>query len=199
LGSLNWRGLERDFGLGRDLGFVCLGMGNCLGLGCCLHHVSPTTSLTSITPTCNDGVMQNHQLETISTGQPKTARPDFLSAGPISNDASRRHPFRRTPYCFRVTGYGTVTEHLQPIKLLRQSNMTIITARSQPVAVVTQFVGTHSECFNARPSAMIAQRSDVSFASPQPCPTEFRCVLHHTTADQLVSQVFQQFYAHAAS
>jgi hypothetical protein len=105
-------------------------MGSCFGLGCCLHHVSPTTSLTRIAQTCTDGVMQSHQLETISTGQPKTARPDFLSTGPISNDASRPHPFRRTPYCFRMPSYGLVTQKLQPIKLLCQPNMIIIATRT---------------------------------------------------------------------
>lgn len=109
LGSLNGLGLARFLGLARDLDLGGAGMGKELGLGCCLHPASPTISLTSTVPTHRNVVMQNHQLETISTGQLKTARPDFLNADPICSCASRRHSFWCSPYCLRVTGYGSVT------------------------------------------------------------------------------------------
>ena len=67
-GLLKARGFVRFCGLGRGVGSVCLGMGNGFGLGCCLRHASSTTSLTRTVRTCTNGVMQNHQRETISTG-----------------------------------------------------------------------------------------------------------------------------------
>ncbi len=107
---LNGFGFARFLGFGRGLGFVGPDMGNCFGLGCSLHQASPTISITSTLPTCLHGVMQNHQLETLSTGQPKTARPDFLSAGPISSTVSRRHPPIASATAMRVTAIGAKTQ-----------------------------------------------------------------------------------------
>jgi len=127
---LNGLGLARFWGLARGFALVGPGMGDCFGLGCCFRHASPTTSLTSIVPTCRNRVMQNHQADLISTSQPKTARRDLLSAGTISDRASRRHPFWCPPYCFRMFSYGSITEQLQTIELVGQLNMTIIAART---------------------------------------------------------------------
>jgi hypothetical protein len=70
------------------LRLLCLGMGNCLGLGCCLRQASPITSLTSILPTTRYGMMQNHQLETISTSPLFSAAENFLNTRPISKRTS---------------------------------------------------------------------------------------------------------------
>ena len=88
LGSLNGRGLDRDFGLWRALGFVCLGMGKDLGFGCRVHTASPMISLTSISTPTEYGVMQNHQPDVISTSLEKSARQIFYRAGPISDQPS---------------------------------------------------------------------------------------------------------------
>jgi len=130
LGLLNGLGFVRGLGLARDLGFVGPGMGNCLGLGCCLRHALPTTSLTSTVQTCRNGVMQNHQPETISTWPQNSAAENFLNTDPISSTASRRHPFWCPPYCFRMFSCGSITEQLQTIELVGQLNMTIIAART---------------------------------------------------------------------
>jgi hypothetical protein len=89
LGSLNGRGLVRFGRFGRDFGFVCFGMGKGLGFGWRFHTASATTSLTSILHTCYDGVMQNHQAETISTWPQFSAAQKIRPAEPISDNASR--------------------------------------------------------------------------------------------------------------
>ena len=92
-GSLNGFGFVRFLGLALGFGFEGPGMGNCFGLGCRLRQASPTISITSTVPTRRNGVMQNHQRDLISTWPKNSAAENFVNTDPISDRASRRHPF----------------------------------------------------------------------------------------------------------
>ena len=172
LGSLNGLGLARFLRLARGFDVAGFGMGKGFGLGCCLRQASPTTSLISMVLTRRNGVMPNHQLETISTSQPKTARPDFLSTGPISSRSLRMHPFWRTPHSFGLSGNRRITKSLEPIKSLNPGAMMALITPAHLIGVISQFVGADGEGLNAGLDAVVAQGADIALAATQPGTTK---------------------------
>lgn len=148
-------------------------MGSCFGLGCRSHRVSPTISITSTVPTHKNGVMPNHQPETISTPQPKTARRDFLNTGPISNTASSAHPFGCTPHSFRLSGNRGVTQSFEAIKSLNPGVMSVVITPAHLVCVISQLMGADGEGLHTGLYAVVAKGADIALAAPQPGTTKF--------------------------
>jgi len=140
--------LARFLGFGRGLDFVGPGIGNGLGLGCCLHQASPTISLTSMVLAHRDRVMQNHQADLISTSLPKTARPDFWGARPISSRRSCSHPIWRTPHGFSLSGNSCVTQGLQAIKSFNLRNMIVVFTPVEVICVISQLVRANGKGFH---------------------------------------------------